>query len=87
MGILEGPGCVFEMELSSVSLDWRKLSVFLCRDEVEGFSAWKLGELCLLLAGDLFLYREVRSSFLADQDEEELVLFLLNCRKLSSCFR
>ena len=38
------------------------------------------------LARDLFLYREVRSSFLADQDAEELVLFSLNCRKLSSGF-
>ena len=49
---LEGPVCCVEMKLSSVSLDWRKLSGFqslLVKDEVEDFSVWKLGELCALL--------------------------------------
>ena len=43
---LEGPVCCVEMKLSSVSLDWRKLSSFqslLVKDEVDDFSVWKLG--------------------------------------------
>ena len=45
---LEGPVCGVEMKLSSASLDWRKLQSLLVKDEVEDFSAWKLGELCAL---------------------------------------
>ena len=48
---LEGPVCFVEMKLSSVSLDWRKLSLF----EAEDFSVWKLGELCTLLLRARFL--------------------------------
>ena len=45
---LEGPVCFVEMKLSSVPLDWWKLSLFV-KDEVEDFWVWKLGELCTLL--------------------------------------
>ena len=51
---LEGPVCFVEMKLSSVSLDWRKPSLFV-KDEAEDFLVWKLGELCTLLLRARFL--------------------------------